>query len=516
MAILKDIGRKAAAKTVSTIKSGLGVSPEVTGFGNVMRQATSAATIFGSESKLGKRSSDEARAGARQMEVAKGMRGGPVEKALTDVDNNTDKVEDLLQGVRDDIKKSNTEGKTSGGQPVARTADQVKSELAKSDGITSAQGDKIIAVLEDIARKEFGGGGGGLLSTAGNVAGTVAGGVASLGALGLAKKLIPGRKPPTTPKTTPKTAPKTPPKTPPKTQGKLPKGTKLNSAGRLIDSKTGKFVKNPVQKNIQKNVAKKVGKKMALKVGAKMAVRAGLAATGVGAIATAGLLAFDLGQAAFSPGTRKEYTLANPAASEEEKEEAVQWLIENDPERVGIPEDIPPEKRMAFLEAQDANPELTGEQFMGASEAGMGEAEGESGDGFEVNGKEVTKEEFDQSAGARRKRNRKRNKGQAEIDKVDGEGLDPSLDSTLRNGSARIFGPHEAKKMGNGASSIEDATDRATPQVASGAPTIINNGGGGQQASQKSPTIIVSLPKTILATNPSAQRFTARTLNQDF
>jgi len=513
MAILKDIGRKAAAKTVSTIKSGLGVSPEVTGFGNVMRQATSAATIFGSESKLGKRSSDEARAGARQMEIAKGMRSGPVEKALTDVDNNTDKVEDLLQGVRDDIKKSNTEGKTSGGQPVARTADQVKSELAKSDGITSAQGDKIIAVLEDIARKEFGGGGGGLLSTAGNVAGTVATGVAGIGALGLAKKLIPGRKPPTTPKTTPKTAPKTPPKTPPKTQAKLPKGTRLNSAGRLIDSKTGKFVKNPVQKNIQKNVAKKVGKKMALKVGAKMAVRAGLAATGVGAIATAGLLAFDLGQAAFSPGTRKEYTLANPAASEEEKEEAVQWLIENDPERVGIPEDIPPEKRMAFLEAQDANPELTGEQFMGASEAGMGEAEGESGDG-----------------------------------------LDPSLDSTLRNGSARIFGPHAAKKngeqtqaelqreldnmdaslmdnasetgalpgqlagpqIGTLASSIEDATDRATPQGASGAPTIINNGGGGQQASQKSPTIIVSLPKTILATNPSAQRFTARTLNQDF
>lgn len=512
MAILKDIGRKAAAKTVSTIKSGLGVSPEVTGFGNVMRQATSAATIFGSESKLGKRSSDEARAGARQMEIAKGMRSGPVEKALTDVDNNTDKVEDLLQGVRDDIKKSNTEGKTSGGQPVARTADQVKSELAKSDGITSAQGDKIIAVLEDIARKEFGGGGGGLISTAGNVAGTVATGVAGVGALGLAKKLIPGRKPPTTPKTTPKTAPKTPPKTPPKTQAKLPKGTRLNSAGRLIDSKTGKFVKNPVQKNIQKNVAKKVGKKMALKVGAKMAVRAGLAATGVGAIATAGLLAFDLGQAAFSPGTRKEYTLANPAASEEEKEEAVQWLIENDPERVGIPEDIPPEKRMAFLEAQDANPELTGEQFMGASEAGMGEG---SDDEFSVNGEQVTKEEFDQSAGARRKRNRRgRQPTQAELQR-ELDNMDASLmDNASEMGAlpGQLAGP----QIGTVASSIEDATDRATPQVASGAPTIINNGGGGQQASQKSPTIIVSLPKTILATNPSAQRFTARTLNQDF
>lgn len=148
-----------------------------------------------------------------------------------------------------------------------------------------------------------------------------------------------------------------------------PRGTVRDTQGKLR-TKDGKFAPDPkAQKKAgqkaKEKVKDQVKKKVGLKIAGKLATRGALAATGIGAIATAGLLAYDIGEFALNKSVRAEYTLTNPAASEEDKMEAFDYLLKEDPKRLGVEglENVEPQQRMAFLTAQDQNPELTVDDF---------------------------------------------------------------------------------------------------------------------------------------------------------
>ena len=274
------------------------------------------------------------------------------------------------------------------------------------------------------------------------------------------------------------------------TQAKLPKGTKLNSAGRLVDAKTGKFVKNPAgqtQTKIKQNISDKVKKKVGLKIGAKLATRGALAATGIGAIASGGLLAYDVGEAIFSKGARAEYTLANPMASEEDRMEAMDYLIKEDPKRLGVEglENVSAEQRMDFLAAQDENPELTSEQF----NTQMIEDQGGPTDKQLA---DLQTRVTDQTSGFF---NRKSN------DLADAQAMIKS---------SGMEGKVIARETNNGIELERVTADSAPGMEGSGqTPPIVVNAPQAAQAPQ--PDIVVTLPKTILSQNPSARKFIAST-----
>jgi hypothetical protein len=274
------------------------------------------------------------------------------------------------------------------------------------------------------------------------------------------------------------------------TQANLPKGTKLNSAGRLVDAKSGKFVKNPAgqtQTKINQNIQNKVKKKVGLKIGAKLATRGALAATGVGAVASAGLLAYDVGEAVFSKGARAEYTMANPMASEEDKQEALDYLIKEDPTRLGVEglENITPEKRMDFLSAQDENPELTSEQF----NTQMIEDQGGPTDKQLA---DLQSKVTDQTSGFFNRKSNDLEEAQAMIK------------------SSGMEGQVVARETNNGIE-LERVTEDTTKGMdgAGQTPPIVVNAPQAAQAPQ--PDIVVTLPKTILSQNPSARKFIAST-----
>ena len=274
------------------------------------------------------------------------------------------------------------------------------------------------------------------------------------------------------------------------TQANLPKGTKLNSAGRLVDAKSGKFVKNPAgqtQTKINQNIQNKVKKKVGLKIGAKLATRGALAATGVGAVASAGLLAYDVGEAVFSKGARAEYTMANPMASEEDKQEALDYLIKEDPTRLGVEglENITPEKRMDSLSAQDENPELTSEQF----NTQMIEDQGGPTDKQLA---DLQSKVTDQTSGFFNRKSNDLEEAQAMIK------------------SSGMEGQVVARETNNGIELERVTEDTAKGMDGAGqTPPIVVNAPQAAQAPQ--PDIVVTLPKTILSQNPSARKFIAST-----
>ena len=205
-----------------------------------------------------------------------------------------------------------------------------------------------------------------------------------------------------------------------------------------------------------------------------------------GAIASGGLLAYDVGEAIFSKGARAEYTLANPAASEEDRMEAMDYLIKEDPTRLGVEglEDVSPEQRMSFLAAQDENPELTSEQF----NTQMIEEQGGPTDKQLA---DLQTRVTDQTSGFFNRKGNDLEEAQAMIK------------------SSGMEGKVIAKETNNGIE-LERVTEDTTKteQAAQQAPVIVN---APQQGPMSQPDIVVTLPKTILSQNPSARKFIAST-----
>lgn len=469
---------------VSLLNALLGVSQDTSGFGNIFRKSISPATAFGADSNLAKMfSSEQMRDEARAVQTGKQIVStSPANNLGEQLENTSDKYLEEIAENTSELK--NIKSKTSGGQTPKKTDgdDILKDVRGEEPSFTKKQGEKLVKAIEkmDDSFVNYGAALAGLLITETskslfNAASENPGRAGAIGAGGLAgaygaKKMLG------------------------KTPAKLPTGTKLNSAGQLIDEKTGRFVKQPgtnktsvrptaVNDNIKKKAQKRTQTRVAAKIAAKFAVRGGLAATGVGAIASAGLLAYDVGEAIFSESAKKEYTLMNPGASKEDKEEAVNWLIENDPERVGIPENVPAENRYAFLEAQEVNPELTAEDFNKQVIAEQGGPSNEQIARLQEKVKAETSGFF----------NRESN----DLEEAQ---------EIIRN--AGMEGQVVARKTDSGIQIERATSDAMTAQQQAAGPTIINAGG---QTPPPAPPgdVIVTLPKTILSLNPSAQRFVA-------
>ena len=246
---------------------------------------------------------------------------------------------------------------------------------------------------------------------------------------------------------------------------------------------------------------------MALKISGKIASRAALGVSGVGTVAAVGLLAYDAGEATFSEGARKEYTLVNPAASEEDKQAAVEWLINNDPERVGIPEEIAPEDRNAYLQKQDENPdsELTAKEFNEGKFEDTGPSEKQIA--------ELQQKVTDRTTGMFNRESNDINEANEEIaaagmtGKVYARQTDQGIElETSQQRSSRMEGTATSP-----AGALENATDAAMTQPNNNTPsTIVPVSQGGQQAPSDDRPIVVTLPKTILSLDQSAMRFNAR------
>ena len=472
----------------SLLKALLGVSQDTSGFGNIFRKSISPATAFGADSKLAKMfSSEQMRDEARAVQTGKQIVStSPANNLGEQLENTSDKyLEEIAENtsVLKDLKS-----KTSGGQTPKKTDgdDILKDVRGEEPSITKKQGEKLVKALEkmDNSFVNYGAALAGLLIAESskslfNAASENPGRAGAIGAGSLAgaygaKKMLG------------------------KTPAKLPTGTKLNSAGQLVDEKTGRFVKDSqtnktsarptavndnVRQNVQKRTQRKVAGKIAAKFAARVAVGAAAASTGVGLGVTAGLVAYDAGGYIFSEGRRKELTLTNPLSSDEEKEEAVNWLIENDPERVGIPEAVPPENRYAFLEAQEVNPELTAEDFNKQVMAEQGGPSNEQIARLQEKVKAETSGFF----------NRKSN----DLEEAQ---------EIIRN--AGMEGQVVARETDSGIQIERATSDAMTAQQQAAGPTIINAGG---QTPPPAPPgdVIVTLPKTILSLNPSAQRFVA-------
>ena len=180
----------AASALGGRVKESLGVSKETKGFGNIMGGAFSAADMFGADSFLGETfSSDEERDRVKQFN--KDQKSSNKEKASSSgggLFGGAAKVEnagidaEALEPLADDVKTlRNIAEEEYTAPPVEAKADKKedkepefdqlrkkeevkKKEVAKVVGITSAQGDTMIGLLEDIARGIGGidGGGGGM------------------------------------------------------------------------------------------------------------------------------------------------------------------------------------------------------------------------------------------------------------------------------------------------------------------------------------------------------------------
>lgn len=480
----------------------LGISRDTQGFGNIVRESLSPATLFGADSLMAKVfSSDEMRNKARGVRKPK---SAAVQGGVTGLGSNVellDRSEEYLEQIASNTKELSEKYQppTPGGQVIPRPTDEdtIRASFASMPTpMTQEQGKKLIEAVEALSGSM--GGGGGLL-------GGLLGGIGA-GGVGMTLRNLmrnPLKNPPNA---------KTPGVKP---NVKTPTGTRYNSAGRLIDSKTGRFVaapdaaKNRISSQVMNKAKKKVAKKVALKVGAKLATRAALAVGGTATfglttLAAGALTLYDVGEAVYSKGARKEYTLANPMATEEEKDAAAMWLIENDPERLGIPEEVPPEKRMAFMEAQEANPGLTAEQF---NEQSITEAGGPTEKEVAALQRRIT----DKTSGLFNIKTNDLSEAQNMIKEAGMEGQVYARQTasgieleTSQQRNARL-----EKANTNPAGTLEGATNAASTATSQANQPVIINNGGGQQMPAPPGDVIVTLPKTILSLNPSAQRFIA-------
>jgi len=177
----------AASALGGRVKESLGVSKETKGFGNIMGGAFSAANMFGADSFLGETfSSDEERDRVKQFN--KDQKSSNKEKASSSgggLFGGAAKVENAginaegLEGIADDVKTIRDISEEEFTAPPAdkkdekekpefdqlkKTEEVKKKEVAKVVGITSAQGDTMIGLLEDIARGigDIDGGGSGM------------------------------------------------------------------------------------------------------------------------------------------------------------------------------------------------------------------------------------------------------------------------------------------------------------------------------------------------------------------
>ena len=468
-------------RAISLTKRFLGVDESVKGFGAVAYQALRPSTLFGTGTSVGSAKASMPGATPTTTPAAGNVTipEDPTESLIADEISSLN--QNLEQNIRalDNTLEANVKLMSRDVASLTRQiADQANDMDLNPDSPTKRQIDDLIeeqeATTRAILNLDMGGGMMGGFPMGGRRPGffgrnktgrTVAkaGGAAGLGAGANALKGA--------------------------TQAKLPAGTKLNSAGQLVDEKSGRFVKDPAkqtQKKINENIQDKVKKKVGLKIGAKLATRGALAATGIGAIASGGLLAYDVGEAIFSKGARAEYTLANPAASEEDRMEAMDYLIKEDPTRLGVEglEDVSPEQRMSFLAAQDENPELTSEQF----NTQMIEEQGGPTDKQLA---DLQTRVTDQTSGFFNRKGNDLEEAQAMIK------------------SSGMEGKVIAKETNNGIE-LERVTEDTTKteQAAQQAPVIVN---APQQGPMSQPDIVVTLPKTILSQNPSARKFIAST-----
>ena len=181
---------KAASALGGRVKESLGVSKETKGFGNIMGGAFSAANMFGADSFLGETfSSDEERDRVKQFSKDQktseksnaSSSGGGLFGGAAKVENAGIDAE-ALEPLADDVKTLRTIAEEEyTAPPVEAKADKKedkdpefdqlrkkeevkKKEVAKVVGITSAQGDTMIGLLEDIARGigDIDGGGSGM------------------------------------------------------------------------------------------------------------------------------------------------------------------------------------------------------------------------------------------------------------------------------------------------------------------------------------------------------------------
>lgn len=183
---------KAASALGGRVKESLGVSKETKGFGNIMGGAFSAANIFGADSFLGETfSSDEERDRVKQFSKDQktsgnsnasssggGLFGGAAKVESTGINaEGLEAIADDVKTIRDiseeeftappvapAAKEDKKEDKDPEFDQLKKKEEEKKKEVAKVVGITSAQGDTMIGLLEDIARGigDIDGGGSGM------------------------------------------------------------------------------------------------------------------------------------------------------------------------------------------------------------------------------------------------------------------------------------------------------------------------------------------------------------------
>lgn len=353
----------------------LGIDPATVGFSQIMSETFNPATMFGSESFLAKAFATEGQR-ERRAGVEKGKPIGFTSEVIEKQTQEQQKItEEQTKEIKETIKETVTKPQTKKEDPREKLKDP---ELENQTDRVIAKLDEVKAAVVAFSGGSAGGmgmfgfpgrgpgktGTGGKGGFFGNLGRNVGRGLGVVGTgLGLNKikdKFFPSVK------------------------DALPKGTKLNSAGRLIDEKTGKFVKEPdelkdakqkvdtktkakpnvsaAKNKTKQGVMSKVRTKLATKVGAKTATKGAFASTGVGAIVAGGLTAYDIGEYALSKSARMQYDLA--LGGEEKQDEAFNWLIENDPEVLGVPEQVPQDKRMEFLTLQNDYPDQSEEDIL--------------------------------------------------------------------------------------------------------------------------------------------------------
>jgi hypothetical protein len=376
MAKVKDNKDKPSYGFTGAVKEKLlGIDPATVGFSQIMSETFNPATMFGSESFLAKAFASEGQR-ERRAGVEKGKPIGFTSEVIEKQTQEQQKItEEQTKEIKETIKETVTKPQTKKEDPREKLKDP---ELEN-------QTDRVIAKLDEVkaAVVAFSGGStsgglfgaGGFFGSRSNKSGTGGKGKGFFGntlrnigvglgsGFGLNKiknKFFPSVK------------------------DTLPKGTKLNSAGRLIDEKTGKFVKEPdelkdakqkvdtktkakpnvsaAKNKTKQGVMSKVRNKLATKVGAKTATKGAFAGTGVGVLVAGGLTAYDIGEYALSKSARMQYDLA--LGGEEKQDEAFNWLLENDPEVLGVPEQVPQDKRMEFLTLQNDYPDQSEEDIL--------------------------------------------------------------------------------------------------------------------------------------------------------
>ena len=392
MAKVKDNKDKPSYGFKGAVKEKLlGIDPATTGLGPILSESFNAATLFGSESFMAKAfASEEQR--ERRAAVEKGKPIGFTSEVIEKQTQEQQKItEEQTKEIKEVIEKKK--------ETTPKKAVDPRAKL--SDTEIETQTDRVIAKLDEVkaAVVAFSGGMGGGSNTfipgfgfdndkdknknknknKGPRGGRFTRFIRPLLGLGLFEGM---------PEENSLGGPK--PGSFPSVNTKLPEGTRLNSSGRLIDEKTGRFVQEPddlkqarsavtdadkdqpdkkkkanvntTKKATQNTVKKKVRNKLATKFAAKTATKAGFAATGVGSVVSGGMIVYDVGEYAFSKSARMQYDLA--LGGEEAQDKAFNWLMENDPEVLGVPEQVPLDRRMEYLTLQQDYPDQSEEDIL--------------------------------------------------------------------------------------------------------------------------------------------------------